>query len=445
MQQRGIVTRETHFEKGPIVRTLLYFTAPILLSQLLQQVYNITDCIIVGRFCGEYGLAATGICGLILSVITNFFIGFSSGVGVMTSHLFGAYDYSELKKTISTVVNLGIITGIVLTTLGLFLSERFLIYINCPAEMLDIANRYLSICFLGLAPQLVYNIGNAILRSLGDTKTSLYYLILSCGINLLLDCVFVLGFKLSLEGAAIATVVAHWILFALILRRLTRLSSDYAYHFKSEFLPLKDLLKLFTLSIPSGMQALFMSISSLVLQVSINSFGPAAAAGMTVYAKIEGFLYYPAFSYGIALTDFVGQNYGANCIERIKKSVHLSLIVSTAIILPLSLLLIWISPSAIRIFTTDEAILFNGFQAILWNFPAYFLYMINQIYLGALKGLGKTSYPMICTMVCYCFFRVAWCHFLIPVFNSMIVVYTSYDASWVIMLLMLLPVYKLSI
>lgn len=196
------------------------------------------------------------------------------------------------------------------------------------------------------------------------------------------------------------------------------------------------------MSLPSGLQAVFMSISSLVLQVYINSFGPAAVSGMTIYAKLEGFLYYPAFSYGIALTGFVGQNYGAKCMKRVKKSINLSLLVSTAIILPLSLLLVVTAKPLLRIFTTDAATLKNGFEAILWNFPCYFLYMIIQVYLGALKGVGKTTYPMICTMVSYCFFRVLWCSVLIPVFHSMIVVYTSYDASWVIMLLMILPFYR---
>ena len=439
MQLVRTAQREIHFEKGPIVKELVIYTAPILMSQLLQQVYNITDCAIVGHFCGEYGLAAVGLGGLILSVLINFFIGFSTGAGVLTAQEFGAYNYPQLKKTICSIINLGLLLGALLTAAGLLLSGQMLVWISCPTDMIDITGTYLTICFLGLLPQLVYNIGNAILRSLGDTGSSLEYLLFSSAINLGLDFLFAAVLGWGLAGAAIATVIAQWVLFFMIMRRLFRLDKRYSYSLHSNGLSLSELKTMFGMSLPSGMQAIFMSISSLVLQVSINSFGAAAVAGMTVYAKLEGFLYYPAFSYGIALTAFVGQNFGARCMQRIKKSVRLSLLVSTAIIVPLSLILIAIARPALELFTKDPDIIMNGFQAILWNFPMYFLYMINQIYLGTLKGLGKTVFPMICTMVCYCFFRVFWCQLLIPVFHSMIVVYTSYDVSWIVMILMLLP------
>ena len=440
--KQSMKSREIHFEKGPIVGALLSYTAPILLSQLLQQVYNITDCVIVGRFCGSYGLAAAGLGGLILSVLINFFIGFSTGAGILVSQQFGAYRYEKLRKTISTIVHLGMLLGLLLTGAGLVSSCLLLKMISCPEDMFSVSNTYLMICFLGLLPQLVYNIGNAILEALGDTKSPLHYLFFSCLINLGLDALFVIGFDFGLAGAAAATVIAQWILFLMMMGRLYMLDPAYAYRMNSEMLSLKELGEMIALSLPSGMQAVFMSISSLVLQVTINSFGAAAVAGMTVYAKLEGFLYYPAFSYGIALTGFVGQNYGARCMDRVKQSVRVSLGVCTAIILPLSLFLVAISHHALGIFTTDADVIYNGCQAILYNFPFYFLYMINQIYLGSLKGLGKTTYPMICTMVCYFFFRVFWCWLWIPHFHSMIVVYTSYDASWIVMILMLIPYFR---
>lgn len=442
MASASVLTREVHMEKGPIARTLLIFTTPVLLSQLLQQFYNITDCMIVGRFCGDYGLAATGIGGLILSVMINFFIGFSTGVGVIVSQRFGAYDYRSLKQVIATMIHLGMIVGAAFTVGCMLFATGMLAMLNCPGQVLPSASMYLMICSVGIVPSLVYNIANAILRALGDTRSSLQYLLCSSGLNLILDVILCVVFPFGLKGAAIATVISQWFLLCLILIRLYRMSPAYAYRPGTKPMPLKDLGNLVGISLPSGMQAIFMSISSLVLQVSINQFGPAAIAGITVFAKVEGFLYYPAFSYGIALTGFVGQNYGARCMERVRESVRLSLKLSVAIMVPLSLLLMALASPILQWFTTDAATIANGLQAIYSIFPLYVLYTINQVYLGALKGLGKTTFPMICTLLCYCMFRVLWCQVLIPLFPSMMVVYTSYDVSWFLMIAMLVPMLR---
>ena len=440
-------TKEVHFEKGPIVSTLLIYTVPILLTQLLQQLYNITDCIIVGRFCGEYGLSSVGMVAFIVNIFINFFIGFSTGIGVVVAQEFGRYNFLQVKKTICTMVNIGMIAGVILSAIGMALSGCFLTWVKCPPEMFDVAYEYMFICFIGVLPQLIYNIGNAILRALGDTRTALYYLIFSSILNVGLDLLLVVKFEMGLAGAAIATVASQWVIFFMMLVRLSRMDKSYSYKLglvsrNGLGLTFKEIGHVIGLSLPSGMQAIFMSISSFIVQISINSFGTAAIAGMTIYSKMEGFVYYPAFAYGIALTGFVGQNYGAQCMDRIKKAVRLSLTVSTAIYVPLSLLVLHVSPKCLQLFTSNPDIIHNGYQALLWNLPLYFLFMINQIYLGTIKGLGKTIYPMICTLVCYCIFRAAWCQFLIPVFNSMIVVYTGYDASWVLLIGMLIPYYR---
>lgn len=436
-----VKTSTVHVETGPIGRTLLAFAIPVIVSQLLQEFYNIADCAVIGHFAGGHALAAVGVSGLILSVLVNFFIGFSSGVSVITSRLFGEYAYDQLKKTISTVTRLVIIVGILFTILTLFLSGKSLAWIHCPEEVFPQAVSYLRICLCGLTAQLLYNVGTAVLRSLGDTKTPMLLFLGSVICNLFLDVILVACFSFGIEGAAIATLISQWLLAIAIVIRLLRLDPSYSLKITGCHLKAVEVLQILRTGLPAGMQALFMSISSLLIQVSINSFGSAAMAGMTVYAKIEGFLYFPAFAYGIALTSFIGQNYGAEKYDRIRKATNISSLVMLIVILPLSFLLLFCSPWILKLFTSDPAILQNAKEAVVYTFPVYVLYAINQVYLGAIKGLGSTIYPMICTLVCYSVFRVLWCRILIPIYHTMRIVYLSYDVSFILMLLMLLPVY----
>ena len=434
-------TAVVHMEKGPIGRTLLYFAIPVLFSQLLQEFYNVADCIVIGHFGGEYALAATGISGMLLSVLINFFIGFSSGISVITSRLFGSYHYEKLKETLTAVFRLTIFVGVSLTILGYVLCDPLLRLLNSPPEVRPGALCYLHICIFGLSAQIIYNVGTAVLRSLGNTKTPTVLFFFSGIFNLLLNIVLVVGFRMGIAGAAIATLSSQWLLAAMILRCLLSLDPAYSLSFQGKGLSYKEMLAILKDGIPAGLQAVFMSISSMLVQITINSFGPDAMAGMTVYAKIEGCLYYPSFAYGIALTGFVGQNLGARQYERIRRSVNLSLTTMTALIFPLSLILLYASPVLLKIFTSDPGILFHAHEAVLFTFPVYVIYAINQVWLGAIKGLGNNCYPMLCTFLCYAVFRVAWCQILSPVYHSMRIVYLSYDISFFLMLVLLVPMY----
>lgn len=432
---------EIHMEKGPIGRTLLLFTAPILLSQIMQQFYSIADCMIVGHFGGAYGLSAAGVAGLILSVIVNFFIGFSTGISYVTARLFGSYDYPKLKQTIQTMTLLCVFTGIAFTAIGIFQAKTFLIWLRCPHPVLDGAAWYLRICFLGMMPQLVSNTGTAILRSMGNTKSPLIYLAFSSLLNILLDLALVIRFSLGLAGAAAATVAAQWVMAILILWKLYTLDNAYRPDFRQALLPLKELKEILHLGAASGLQAVFMSISSLIIQVSINQFGADAIAGMTIYAKVEGFLYYPAFSYGIALTGFIGQNLGAGRTDRIQQAMRTSVAIAVGCTLPASLLLVAGSKYILLCFTKNPGILAYGQEAIRHVLPWYFLYAVDQVYIGGLKGLGHIEYPLFCSIVCYCLFRIAWCRTLLALWPDMRVVYYCYNFSLLLMLLLLVGRY----
>lgn len=433
---------EVHMEEGPIGRTLLLFSGPILLSQILQQMYSIVDCMIVGHFGGANGLAAAGEASLLLSVIINFFVGFSTGISAITAAAYGSRDYSRLKRVLHLVVLISLILGAVMTGVGIVESRQFLIWINCPKQILHTADMYLKICMCGIIPQFLYNVGNSVLRSLGNTREPLYFLLASSFLNLILDVIFVIGAGMGLNGAGSATLISQCLLALIMVWKMTRLEKPYRLELTELSARMKqktqsELKEIIKTGLPSGMQAVFMSISSIVIQYSINAFGAAAAAGMVVFAKVEGFLYYPAFSYGMALTGFIGQNYGAGKMDRVKQGMKKSMLHLTLFTIGAGILLMMHASGILRLFTSDPEIAQNGRQAIFCIFPFYFLYSINQVYMGGLKGLGRTGYPMLCCLICYCIFRVAWCRLLLPFIWDIRVIYFSYDASWILMIILL--------
>ena len=279
-----------HIDEGPIGKTLLSFALPVLATQVLQELYNAADCAVLGHF-GETGaLAATGIAGLLLSVLINFFVGFSSGVSAVTARLFGAGDTEKLRQTMTSVFRLVLVAGLVLSALGFFTSNALLRLLRCPETVRPLAAAYLRIVSCGICAQLVYNVGASVLRSLGDTRGPLRCFLVSCVLNLTLDALLVIGFHRGVRGAAAATLASQWLLAFLLLRRLLTLDAGCALQIRGDGLSLKKLFGILKIGLPAGMQALFMSISSLLIQTCIDAFGPDAMAGMTLYAKLEGCL-----------------------------------------------------------------------------------------------------------------------------------------------------------
>lgn len=436
------MSKVEHVDTGPIGRTLLSFALPVLATQLLQELFNAADCAVLGHFGGENALAASGIAGLLLSVFINFFIGFSSGVSAVTGQQFGLGDLDGLRRTMTGVVRMVLLAGLALSAAGILAAGPLLGLLRCPREVLAPASAYLRICFCGTAAQLFYNVAVAVLRSLGDSRGPLRCFIVGVLANLLLDALLVIGLEMGVRGAALATLASQWLLAALLLRRLLRLGDGCSLRLTGPRMSLRELLSILRIGLPAGMQALFMSISSLLIQVCIDAFGPDAMAGMTLYAKLEGCVYLPTFAYGIALTGFVGQNVGAGRRDRVRDAVKLSIRLCWALILPLSLAVTAAAPVLLRLFTREPGILRNAREAVQLNLPFYVIYAMNQVYLGVIKGFGKTGWPMVCTLVCYALFRVAWCRLLIPLFPSMYVVYLSYDVSFFLMLALLLPFYR---
>ena len=429
---------EKNMTQGNIVKQLLVFSFPVLLAQLLQQFYSMTDAAILGHFAESRALAAIGSGSLLLSVMLNFFTGFTTGIGVLIAQYFGGRDYKKLKDAIQTALMICMSVGILFTVLGMMFSREVLVFLNTPESVLDLAKLYFNISCLGIVAQMITSAGTAILRALGNTKSPLYILGCTCVLNVVLDVLLVGVLNTGIRGAAYATLFAQLLSMILILYKIKKLSVDYRPSYKP-YRPARFLLKtLLILGIPSGMQAVFMSISSLVIQTSINSFGADAIAGMTVFAKVEGFLYYPLFSLGLALSGFIGQNCGAGEEERIELAKKNSLLLSVGFAVVASIFTVVLCNPLLLLFTTDAEILNVGREAVYWILPFYFLYAINQVYISSLRGTGHTFCPMLITLVCYSVFRVVWCSLLLPHIGSMVVIYTSYTVSWVLMFGLLL-------
>lgn len=423
--------------EGPIGRELLQLALPVLLSQLLQQLYNMADASIIGHATGPAGLAAVGSASLLLSVMVNFFIGLSTGVSVIVSQFFGAGQYDRLKACIHTAIGASLLCGVIFQAAGLLGTGQFLMWLNTPEETALLCGRYLKICFWGMVPQLVYNVGTAVLSALGNTRSALYYLTACSVLNIFLDYLFVVILHMDVRGAAAATLIAQTVSALLVMRKLMKLSPSFRLELRKVRIHKSHLKTLAAAGIPAGMQAVFMSISSLVIQTSINSFGTDAMAGMTVFSKVEGFLYFPLFSLGIAVTSFMGQNAGAKQFGRIRKGLRISMGIGLGIWAAAAFLLMAGTPVLLRLFTTDRSVMENAGTAIRYIFPFYCIYAVNQVYIGALRGMGRTVSPMLITVLCYSLFRIAWCGSILPLWHDMRVIYLSYVLSWVIMIVLL--------
>ena len=422
------------FTRGAIVRQLLIFMLPILLSQLLQQFYTIADTALVGQALGAGALAAVGTASLILSVIVNFFIGFSAGLSVLVSHLYGEKQYDRLSALVQSIFVTVLAFAVLFTTAGILLTEQLLTALSTPAELIPQASLYLRIALGGMLAQLLYNTASAILRALGNTTSALHYLAAAVVLNIVLDVLLLFVIPCGIAGAAMATVAAQYVSALLALHKLLYLRGAWQLRLHRPFFTPRHLLPILGTSIPAGMQAIFMSISSLVIQTYINSFGYAAMAGMTVYARIEGFLYYPLFAFGIALTSFIGQNVGAHDLIRVRAGLRVSLRIAAGGAMGMALAAGLAAPTLVTLFTDDPAVIENALDAVYYTFPFYFLYGINQIYIGALRGLGDTLYPMMTALAAYCVFRVAWCYaWDIVGIHSMHVVYNAYNVSFLVM------------
>lgn len=419
--------------EGPIGKQLLLFFFPILFGTFFQQLYNTIDAIVVGRFVGSDALAAVGgSSGMIVNLIVGFFVGLTAGASVIVSQFFGSGDRTKVSKSIHTIYAFSIIGSIAISILGYFITPALLELLKTPADIFEDSLIYLRVFLLGIIFVFIYNTGSSLLRALGDSKRPLIYLIICCLVNIILDILFVVVFQMGVLGVAVATLIAQAISAILVTRALLLAKELCDFSLREIRIDWDTLKTQLYIGFPGGIQTSMYSLSNMILQSAVNSMGTDAAAAWTAIGKLDGIYWMIGGSLGTAITTFVGQNYGAGHINRVKKSVKIGLLMYFAFAIVIVTLLMAFQYPLFSIFTDNAVVLDIACTTFSIMAPFYITFGFIEIYSCALRGMGDAIIPMIMTMLGICGFRVLWVIFVFPLYPSMETISWNYPISWIV-------------
>ena len=431
----------TQITEGVIWKQLLKFFFPILLGTFFQQMYNTVDTIIVGRFVGTQALAAIGSTSALVSLINGFFIGLSTGASVVISQFFGAGDRKGIQRSMSTNAVLALILGILAMLVGLFSSPALLQLIKTPENCLNDAVSYARIFFGGAVFTVIYNMGSGILRAMGDSKRPLYFLIVTSFSNIVLDLVFVVILKQGVAGAALATVLSQLISAVLVVICLCRLDDDIRLTTRRMTIDPILLRRILLIGLPAGLQFITFDLSNLLVQSGINSFGDVTTAAWAAYSKADSLTWMVSGAFGVAITTFVGQNFGAQKYKRIRQSVKVCLAMSIAVQLLISTLMLVFRQFILGIYTTDVDVIRVGTYAMLWIAPFNAIFMFVEVFAGTMRGTGYSLMPTIITGTCVCLFRIVWVLVAVTYWHTIEMLCVIYPLSWVLASIVFLIAY----
>lgn len=418
--------------EGVIWKQLLRFFFPILLGTFFQQMYNTVDTIIVGRFVGTQALAAVGSTSAFVNLVNGFFIGLSTGATVILSQYFGADDRRGVRHALHTGVCLAVILGAATAVIGIASAPTVLKLTQTPANCLEDAVLYASIYFSGAVASMVYNMGSGILRAMGDSKRPLLFLIISCGLNIVMDILCVVIFHLGVAGAALATVISQIISAVLILVVLHRLPVDYRLCRKHLRLHGNLLRRILQIGLPAGLQFITFDLANLLIQSSINSFGDITVAAWTAYIKTDAITWMVSGAFGVAITTFVGQNFGAQKYARIRQSVWVCMGMSVSLMAVLSTLMLLARHFILGIYTTDTEVVRVGAYIMLWIVPFNAVFMPVEVFAGTMRGTGYSTVPTVITCVCACVFRILWVIVVVSRWHTVEMLALAYPISWIL-------------
>ena len=428
---------------GVIWKQLLKFFLPIMLGTFFQQLYNTADALILGNFVGKHALAAVGgSASQIISLMVGFFVGLTSGAAVVISQYYGADDTALVSRAVHNAVAVAIVAGLLLMALGIPLAQPMLKMMGTPEDALVRSAAYLRIYFMGIVPQLLFNAGSSILRALGDSKRPLYYLIVCCAANIVLDILFVAGFHMGVEGAAIATIISQALSAVLVLSRMMRAQTCYRLSLRKIKLEPHLTAAILRIGLPEGLQAAMYSISNIYIQAGVNQFGTDMVAAWAVLGKIDGLHWMVMGAFGITVTTFSGQNFGARQYVRLKQGVRTCSVIALSFSALFSFLLYFWGEQFFHLFGADAQVAQNGLALMKMICPFYFLYPLIEILSGAMRGAGEVLLPTLMTLAGVCVFRTLWVYLLLPLFPSMSVIVYSYPISWLLTTTMFLIYYK---
>ena len=418
--------------QGAIWKHLLAFALPLMVGNLFQQLYNTVDSIVVGQFVSKQALAAVGSTTSIINMLVGFFSGVSVGAGVVISQRFGAKDPEGVHRAVHTTISLTLIIGLVGTLVGIFLAPVMLTLMKTPADVFVEAKAYLQIYFGGISGLMLYNMGSGILRAVGDSRRPLYFLMFSSCVNIVLDLVFVLGFRMGVEGVAYATIIAQFASAALIYLTLYRTHDVHRFQPSKLRIDGEMVRRIIRVGLPSGLQQALTSFSNVFVQSYINSFGTNCVAGWSCYHRIDQFILLPMQSISMASTTFVGQNIGHRDLERTEKGIRTAVLLSIVVTgILITLVFIFCVP-LIKIFNDDPAVLEYGKTFIRLISPFYLIICFNQIYAGALRGAGEAKAPMFIMLFSFVLFRQIYLAVgtQFPALNNPWFVGLGYPAGW---------------
>ncbi len=432
---RRSAPRSRHFmdmTEGPLFKNVLLFSLPLMLSGILQLLFNAADTIVVGRFAGEQALAAVGSVGSLNSLIVSLFIGLATGSNVVVARMMGARDVKGVQDAVHTSVTISIISGVLLAFVGFFLARPLLLMMGSPEDVIDLSVLYVRIIFIGMPVQMVYNFCAAILRAVGDTKRPLYFLTVAGVINVGLNLIFVIGFKMTVDGVALATIISQLVSALLVVHSLMLREDAVRLNLRKLRIVPSILRQIVRIGLPSGIQGSLFSVSNVLIQSSVNSFGTIAMAGAAAAGNIGGFVYQGISAFVQAVTSFVSQNMGARKPHRALRSMWACHLWSFVFTFSLGILSVVFGEQLLGMYNTDPEVIRWGMQRMVLVHIPYFLCGFMEIFSGALRGIGYSMLPMCITLLGACAFRIVWIYTVFQKVRTMECLLISWPASWVI-------------
>ena len=424
--------KDVDMTQGNITRHIISFALPLLIGNVFQQLYNTVDTWVVGNYVSNEAFSAVGTVGPIINMLIGFFMGLSSGAGVVISQYYGARRYEEVHDTVHTAMVMTLIMGVAFTAIGLAMTPFMLRLMNTPENVMPESTAYLTIYFSGILGLMVYNIGAGILRAVGDSQRPFYFLVVCAVMNTVLDLVFVLVFHMGVEGVALATILSQGTSAVLVVITLMRTDSCIKLRIRDLRLNFAMLGKIFRVGIPAAIQMAITAFSNIFVQSYINYFGDNCMSGWTAYAKIDQLLFLPMQSIALASTTFVGQNLGRNQVDRAKQGVRQALIIAIISTLILMVPVMVFASPVVAFFNSKAEVVQIGTMLLHWLSPFYVLCCFNQIYSGALRGAGNSRAPMIIMLSSFVAFRQVYLFIMARVCNEIIPTAMSYPAGWLL-------------
>ena len=421
---------------GTIMDKLISFSLPLMLSGILQLMFNAVDIIVIGRFSGSQSLAAVGSTTALINMFTNLFIGISLGANVLSARFYAAGKDKEMSETVHTAITLALISGIIMVFVGLIFAKPVLELMDTPDDVINLSTLYMRIYFMGMPFFMLYNYGAAILRAVGDTKRPLIFLIISGCINALLNLFFVIVCKLDVAGVAIGTIVSQFVSSVLVLYCLSKADTSYKLCFNKLAIDKEYMLQIFQVGIPAGIQSTVINISNAMLQSSVNSFGSIAMAGYTAANNILGFLYVSVNSITQACMSFTSQNYAVGKQKRMDRVLIDCLFLTTAVALVMGSASYIFGTQILGIYTSNSEVIKSGLEIISITTIPYFLCGIMDLFPGALRGMGYSTVPMILSIIGTVGVRIIWIYGLFPSNRSLFFLFISYPGSWIATIIM---------